>query len=167
MAKRSRAKRGEIRSEARRVPHDLMHERNAAKGAFDMNKTIHGNRDHGGRIGRFATGCAASQQQARLYSMKDGRTSALTVQNVNASRALWRARCPTGSCTGISPRSTRATRGLDARLSVHQRERGHQRGDAQLRLGAILKCTLARRSGEGFRYGACKDQQGAEYNMIF
>jgi len=33
--------------------------------------------------------------------------------------------------------------------------------------GAILRCALTGREGAGFSYGACRDQQGYEYAVVF
>jgi len=114
------------------------------------------------------TGCA-SQQQGRLYSMKDGRTSGVVLQNASGENGAISGSLPDGeSCTGnfttVAPDD--ASKLTDTSVIIGE---AADTGVAMLSCGSntVLKCTLARRPGEGFRYGACKDQQGTEYNMMF
>jgi len=127
--------------------------------------TNHGNRDHGGAIGAsrdrvrgVAAASASVFDEGRAHLRVD-------VQNVNAAGALWRARCPTANLAREFHHGRLERRAeLDARLSVHQREADTAWAMLSCGSGAILKCTARAAVGEGFRYGACKDQQGAESN---
>jgi hypothetical protein len=104
-----------------------------------------------------------------MYSMKDGSTAALVVDSPEASAGSVTGKLSTGaSCHGsfssLDPANAKQlanpgmifTENASASVAVLSCDSG-----------TVLRCTLARRTGETFSYGECRDQGGAEYSMVF
>jgi hypothetical protein len=113
-------------------------------------------------------GCARTQQ-GRVYSMADGRTSLVVVERPFGGNGSLRTALPDGEiCSGdFSEVAFSDVAGMAA-CNVPLTDNA-EAGIAVLtcRTGNVLRCTLARRYDDGFSYGACKDQRGAEYNLMF
>lgn len=119
-------------------------------------------------VSATALGCAGSQH-GRLYSVKDGRTGALVVEDAQSQSGAVRAALPTGeSCTGEFSAVVADDPSL-AGIDAPPIGRGAERGVVLLACGKdrVLRCLLGRRPGAGFSYGGCKDQQGVEYALVF
>jgi len=119
-------------------------------------------------IAASVSGCAL-HQSGQLYEIKTGRASIVSVDAPYASAGKVRGQLPGGAqCDGtfslVSPDNARQmtdfavpfSDNADATVAV-----------MQCATGVVLRCTMARRPGSGFSYGECKDQQGAEYAMMF
>jgi hypothetical protein len=114
------------------------------------------------------SGCAL-HQTGQLYEMKTGRAARVSVDTPYASSGKLRGQLPGGTqCDGafslVSADNARQLTDFDVPFSDN--------ADAtvavmQCSTGAVLRCTMARRPGSGFSYGACKDQKGVEYAMMF
>lgn len=108
----------------------------------------------------------STQQEGRLYSLKDGRATPIVIQTHSANGTL-QGSLPSGeACTGDVASVTDDAPGVEETPSVG---RNAERGVVVLACGNgdVLRCVLARRLGEGFSYGDCKDQHGVEYAMMF
>lgn len=114
------------------------------------------------------SGCLGSQQ-VQMYSMKDGSASALVVDNPGASAGSVTGKLANGaSCHGsfstLEPGNAKKLAGPEMMFT--------ESASASVAVlscdsGMVLRCTLARRTGESFSYGECRDQGGAEYSMVF
>ncbi len=120
-------------------------------------------------LGSLLLGGCMSAQQARLYSMKDGSTAALVVDNPGGSAGSVSGKLATGAaCHGsfstLEPENARKLSTAEVMFSDNA-----VASVAVLSCdsGTVLRCTLARRGGESFSYGECRDQGGAEYSMVF
>jgi hypothetical protein len=113
-------------------------------------------------------GCACSQQ-AKLYNMQNGSASALVVDSPGASAGAVSGKLASGAaCHGsfstldaanaqkLSSADVLFTDGAVASVAVLSCDSG-----------TVLRCTMARRGGESFSYGECRDQGGAEYSVVF
>ncbi len=115
-----------------------------------------------------ASGCAL-HQTGQLYEMKTGRVTSVSVDKPYASSGKLHGQLPGGvSCEGafslVSSENARQMTNYEVPFSDNS--------DASVAImqcvsGEILRCTMARRPGSGFSYGACKDQKGVEYAMLF
>jgi hypothetical protein len=113
-------------------------------------------------------GCAF-HQTGQLYEIKTGRTTNVSVDSPYASAGKVHGQLPGGvACDGIfslvSPENARQMTDYQVPFSDN--------ADASVAVmqcgsGQVLRCTMARRPGSGFSYGACKDQKGVEYAMMF
>jgi len=113
-------------------------------------------------------GCAL-HQRGQLYEIKTGRAATVSVDSPYASAGKVHGLLPSGSrCEGafseVSPENARQMTDFQVPFSDN--------ADASVAVmqcasGEVLRCTLARRPGSGFSYGACKDEHGAEYAMMF
>ncbi|HET7540932.1 MAG TPA: hypothetical protein VFK05_13710 [Polyangiaceae bacterium] len=114
------------------------------------------------------SGCVGSQQ-AQLYSMKDGSTSTLVLDSPGASagsvsgKLASGARCH-GSFSTLDPANAKK---LASPEMVFTDNASASVAVLSCESGTVLRCTLARRSGETFSYGECRDQGGTEYSMVF
>lgn len=125
-------------------------------------------------LGTLALSCAAISgcalhQTGQLYEVKTGRASEVSVDSPYASAGKLHGKLPGGAtCDGafslVSPDNARQLTSVDVPFSDN--------ADASVAVmqcasGDVLRCTLARRPGSGFSYGACKDGRGVEYAMMF
>jgi len=120
-------------------------------------------------LGSLLLGGCMGSQQVQMYSMKDGSTAALVVENPGASAGSMTGKLANGaSCRGsfstIDPGNARKLAGPEMMFT--------ENASASVAVlscdsGTVLRCTLARRTGESFSYGECRDQGGAEYSMVF
>lgn len=119
-------------------------------------------------IAVFCVAGCATRQSGRLYSMSDGRVTAIVVDDAKSPSGVVSASLPSGeACNGDF-----TTVGEGARNATDVAPligRNSETGVVLLQCGphGVLKCVVARRPGEGFSYGSCKDQTGVEYAMIF
>ena len=114
------------------------------------------------------SGCAL-HQTGQLYEVKTGRATRVSVDSPYASAGKVRGELPGGTqCDGafslVSADNARQLTDFNVPFSDN--------ADAtvavmQCSTGVVLRCTMARRPGSGFSYGACKDQKGVEYAMMF
>ena len=113
-------------------------------------------------------GCAGSQQ-AQLYSMKDGSASALVVDSPGASAGAVTGKLANGAnCHGsFSTLDPANAQKLASSPVVFTTNAEASVAVLSCDSGTVLRCTLARRTGETFSYGECHDQGGAEYSMVF
>ena len=120
-------------------------------------------------VGVVSTAGCALHQSGQLYEINTGRTASVSVDSPYASAGKVHGQLPGGAqCEGIfslvSPENARQmtdyqlpfSDNADASVAV-----------MQCASGQVLRCTMARRPGSGFSYGACKDQKGVEYAMMF
>jgi len=120
-------------------------------------------------IGSSLLGGCAGSQQARMYSMKDGSASTLVVDGPGASAGAVTGKLANGaSCHG----SFSTLDPVNAKKLASPEMLFSDNAVASVAVlscdsGTVLRCTLARRSGESFSYGECRDQGGAEYSMVF
>jgi hypothetical protein len=120
-------------------------------------------------LSAMALGGCALHQSGQLYEIKTGRAATLSVDSPYASAGKLHGQLPSGSqCEGafsdVSPENARQMTDFQVPFSDN--------ADASVAVmqcasGEVLRCTLARRPGSGFSYGACKDKNGAEYAMMF
>ncbi len=113
-------------------------------------------------------GCVASQQ-ATMYSMKDGSTATIVVDSPASNAGSVTGTLPNGSaCHGsfstLDPANASKLAGTEM---VFTENAGASVAIMSCDSGTVLRCTLARRSGDTFSYGECRDQGGAEYSMVF
>jgi hypothetical protein len=104
-----------------------------------------------------------------LYEVKTGHSASVSVDSPYASAGKVNGRLPDGGqCDGafslVSAENARQMTNFEVPFSDN--------ADATVAVmhcnnGAVLECTMARRPGSGFSYGACKDQRGVEYAMMF
>ena len=113
-------------------------------------------------------GCM-SPQQTRLYNMKDGSTSELVVDTPSASAGSVSGKLSTGAaCHGsFSTLDPANAQRLSSAEVMFTDNAVASVAVLSCDSGTVLRCTLARRSGEGFSYGQCRDQLGGEYSMVF
>lgn len=114
------------------------------------------------------SGCAL-HQSGQLYEIKTGHATNVVVDSPYASAGKVSGQLPGGAqCEGVfslvSPENARQMTNLEVPFSDN--------ADATVAVmhcstGAVLECSMARRPGSGFSYGACKDQQGVQYAMMF
>ena len=116
----------------------------------------------------FCGGCFGSQQ-ATLYNMKDGSTAALVLESPMSSAGAVTGNLPNGTkCRGSFSTLDPANAAKLASSEVMFTENaGASVAVMSCDSGTVLRCTLARRSGDAFSYGECHDQGGAEYSMVF
>lgn len=115
-----------------------------------------------------ASGCTL-KQTGRLYEMRTGRASTFLVEDAEYASGKLHGTLPDGArCDGafgeVTTDNARELAAPDILLSDN--------ADASIAVlhcatGAILRCALTGRPGAGFSYGACRDQQGSEYAVIF
>ena len=114
------------------------------------------------------SGCAL-HQSGQLYEVKTGHASTVSVDSPYASAGKVHGQLPDGGqCDGIfslvSPENASQMTNFEVPFSDN--------ADATVAVmhcnnGAVLECSMARRPGSGFSYGACKDQRGVQYAMMF
>ena len=114
------------------------------------------------------SGCAL-HQTGQLYELKTGKATSVSVDSPYASAGQVHGQLPDGGqCDGafslVSPENARQMTNAEVPFSDN--------ADASVAVmqcasGVVLRCTMARRPGSGFSYGACKDQHGVEYAMMF
>ena len=116
----------------------------------------------------LAASCAGSQQ-AKLYSMKDGSASALVVDSPGASAGSVSGKLASGAtCHGsFSTLDPANAQRLSSAEVLFTENAVASVAVLSCDSGTVLRCTMARRGGEAFSYGECKDQGGAEYSMVF
>ena len=116
----------------------------------------------------LSAGCAGSQQ-AKLYNMKDGSASALVVDSPGASAGSVSGKLASGaSCHGsFSTLDPANAQKLSSAEVLFTENAVASVAVLSCDSGTVLRCTLARRGGEAFSYGECRDQGGAEYSMVF
>ncbi|HET9932253.1 MAG TPA: hypothetical protein VFQ35_16230 [Polyangiaceae bacterium] len=114
-----------------------------------------------------ASGCML-KQDGELYTIKTGQKSPIIIEHPIASAGGIHGSLPSGTaCDGtfglVSPEDAKQISNSEVPFSENAGA-----SVAILNCGRnVLRCTLARRPGSGFSYGACKDQQGEEYAMMF
>lgn len=114
-----------------------------------------------------ASGCML-KQDGDLYTMKTGQKTPIIIEDPVASAGGIHGSLPGGTaCDGtfglVSPQDAQQISKSDVPFSENAGA-----SVAVLNCGSnVLRCTLARRPGSGFSYGACRDQQGEEYAMMF
>ena len=113
-------------------------------------------------------GCMGSQQ-TKLYNMKDGSASALVVDSPASSTGALSGKLASGAaCHGsfseVDAANAQKLAGPELLFTDNA-----SASIAELRCdsGTVLRCTMARRAGDAFSYGACRDQGGGEYSMVF
>lgn len=114
------------------------------------------------------SGCVGSQQ-AQMYNMKDGSTATLVVDSPGASAGSVRGKLASGaSCRGsfstLDPANAKKLAGPEM---VFTENASASVAVLSCDSGAVLRCTLAKRTGESFSYGECRDQGGTQYSMVF
>jgi hypothetical protein len=118
--------------------------------------------------GLFLSGCVGSQQ-AHLYSMKDGSTATLVVDSPGASAGSISGKLASGaSCHGsFSTLDPANAKKLASPEMVFTENASASVAVLSCDSGTVLRCSLARRTGESFSYGECRDQGGTQYSMVF
>jgi len=113
-------------------------------------------------------GCMASQQ-ATMYNMKDGSTATIVVDTPNLSAGSVTGKLASGAaCHGsFSTMAPEAAQKLSSAQVLFTENAVASVAMMSCDSGAVLRCTMARRTGEAFAYGECKDQGGVEYDMVF
>jgi len=115
-------------------------------------------------------GCVGTQR-GQIYSMKDGRSSVVIAEHPSSSGGTLHASLPTGeSCQGsFSEVDVPEVQRLGAGAGTVPLSANSAASIAVLNCGNshVLRCTLARRYSEGFSYGACKDEGGNEFSLLF
>jgi hypothetical protein len=120
-------------------------------------------------VSSFAmTGCLL-HQTGRLYEMNDGRASALVVEHPVASEGSIHGTLPSGAeCDGsFSSLSVAEAKEITGETVPFSDNAGAGVAILKCTPDVVLRCGLARRPGSGFSYGACKDQRGGEYSLMF
>jgi hypothetical protein len=120
-------------------------------------------------IGCLLLGGCVGSQQAKLYNMKDGSASALVLDSPASSAGSVTGKLASGaSCRGsfseLDPENAKKLAGPEM---VFTENASASVAVLSCDSGTVLRCTLARRTGETFSYGECRDQGGAEYSMVF
>lgn len=119
-----------------------------------------------GTLALVGGGCA-NKQSARIYSLSSGKAASFDVDSATDNHGALRGTLPSGEkCTGDFSASPEG----DARMSATfpYPAANAEAGVVVLNCGAeVLQCVLARRPGQGFSFGSCKDQHGTEYAMMF
>lgn len=114
------------------------------------------------------SGCAL-HQDGQLYEVKTGHAAAVSVDSPYASAGKVHGQLPDGGrCDGIFSLVSAA----NARQMTNFEVPFSDNADATVAVmhcnnGSVLECSMARRPGSGFSYGACKDQRGVQYAMMF
>ena len=120
-------------------------------------------------IGSLLLGGCFGSQQAQMYNMKDGSTSTLVVDSPGASAGSISGKLASGgSCHGSF--STLDPANAEKLASPEMMFTDNATASVAMlscESGKVLRCTLARRTGESFSYGECRDQGGTEYSMVF
>lgn len=113
-------------------------------------------------------GCMGTQS-GRLYNMKTGQASPLTVEANAYANGSIKGTLPDGaSCDGqvsqVSVENARRVSGTAPMLTENSRA-----SVAVMNCGPshVLRCTLARRETGQFSYGECQDQQGTPFSLVF
>jgi len=116
----------------------------------------------------LCAGCMG-QQTARLYDMKTGQVSTLSVDGWVDSGGKMRGTLPSGAaCQGsFSALSAKDAQAITKTEVLFTENADSSVGVMQCGADVVLRCTMARRPGSGFSYGLCTDQRGAEYSMMF
>lgn len=114
-------------------------------------------------------GCAGIKQTGELYEMKTGRVSNLSVDGGGSVSGTLHGALPDGvRCDGnfnlVTAENAREMTVPEIFLSENA-----ESGIAILRCttGTVLRCTVAGSAQRGLSYGACKDQGGQEYALLF
>lgn len=120
-------------------------------------------------IGSLLLGGCMASQQAKLYNMKDGSSATLLVDNPGASAGSVSGKLASGAaCRGsFSELDPVNARKLSSSEVVFTDNALASVAVLSCDSGTVLRCTLARRTGESFSYGECRDQAGAQYDMVF
>ena len=118
--------------------------------------------------GLLLSGCVGSQQ-AQMYSMKDGSTATLVLDSPSASAGSASGRLASGAnCRGsfstLDPANAKKLAGPEM---IFTENASASVAVLSCDSGTVLRCTLARRTGETFSYGECRDQGGTQYSMVF
>lgn len=118
--------------------------------------------------GILLSGCVGSQQ-AQMFSMKDGSAATLVLDHPGASAGSVSGKLASGaSCRGsFSTLDPANAQKLASREIVFTESASASVAVLSCDSGTVLRCTLARRTGEAFSYGECRDQGGTEYSMVF
>jgi hypothetical protein len=118
----------------------------------------------------LTVGCVGTQR-GQIYSMKDGRSSVVVAEHPSSSGGTLRASLPSGeSCHGsFSEVDVPDAQRLGAGGGTVPLSANSAASIAVMNCGPnrVLRCTLARRYSEGFSYGACKDEGGNEFSLLF
>jgi hypothetical protein len=119
-----------------------------------------------GTVALLGGGCA-NKQSARIYSLTSGKAAAFDVDSATDNHGVLRGTLPSGeACTGDFSASAADETRLTATFPYPAANA--EAGVVVLNCGTqVLQCVLARRPGQGFSFGSCKDQHGAEYAMMF
>ncbi len=119
-----------------------------------------------GTVALLGGGCA-NKQSARIYSLSSGKAATFDVDSATDNHGALRGTLPSGEqCTGDFSASASDETRLSATFPYPAASA--EAGVVVLNCGAqVLQCVLARRPGQGFSFGSCKDQHGAEYAMMF
>jgi hypothetical protein len=118
--------------------------------------------------GLLLSGCVGSQQ-AQMYSMKDGSTATLVVDSPGASAGSISGKLASGaSCHGsFSSLDPANAKKLASPEMMFTENASASVAVLSCDSGTVLRCSLARRTGESFSYGECRDQGGTQYSMVF
>ncbi|HYQ02193.1 MAG TPA: hypothetical protein VER96_26140 [Polyangiaceae bacterium] len=118
--------------------------------------------------GLLLSGCVGSQQ-AQMYSMKDGSTATLVLDSPSASAGSVSGKLASGAnCRGsFSTLDPANAKKLASPEMVFTENASASVAVLSCDSGTVLRCTLARRTGEAFSYGECRDQGGTQYSMVF
>lgn len=111
----------------------------------------------------------ALRQTGRLYEMKTGQSSTISVEDAQYSSGKLHGALPGGArCDGtFSLVTTENARELSAPDILLNDNADASIAVLRCSTGAILHCALTGRASAGFSYGACRDQQGFEYAVVF
>jgi hypothetical protein len=101
--------------------------------------------------------------------MKDGSAATLVIASPGASAGSVTGRLASGaSCHGsFSASDARSAKQLASPEMIFTENARASVAELSCDSGAVLRCTLAGRTGESFSYGECRDQAGAEYALVF
>ncbi|MEI9936059.1 MAG: hypothetical protein WDO69_02425 [Pseudomonadota bacterium] len=120
-------------------------------------------------IGSLLLGGCFGSQQAQMYSMKDGSSSTLVLDSPGASAGSVSGKLASGAtCHGsFSTLDPANAKKLASPEMVFTDNASASVAVLSCDSGTVLRCTLARRTGESFSYGECRDQGGTQYSMVF
>jgi hypothetical protein len=117
----------------------------------------------------LATCACATTQIGRIYRLNDGATTPIVAYHPLGPTRTLSARLPDGTtCAGNYADVTPA----ELARSSHQALPLSDYAEPAVAVLVceprnVLRCTLASRLEQGLSYGACSDEKGAEYALVF
>jgi len=113
-------------------------------------------------------GCMGTRS-GQLYNMNTGQTSTLKMESPQYSNGIVQGTLPDGSaCEGqFSQVSTENARRVSTVSPMLTENALASVAVMNCGPGRVLRCTMARREWQQFSYGACQDQAGKEFSLIF